>query len=195
MAHDGVDELALVVPFLTGLNVLFGDPTLAEIDVTLFLVDTEDHDGLDAADLDEAADAANTTAGELREQDHALDVVVLQKRHVRPHVGDVLHLNHHRHVHLRVPRLVHTTFQVRTHPSMISLSADSGFSFCSVGNENGKKHYPGNPIFHVLGLALPRDQSKPKNAAYTTCTSLFTKHTPLLDFKKYLHIKNPSYCA
>jgi len=65
VAHDGMDELALVVPLLAGLNVFFGDPALAEIDVSLFLVNTKDHYGLDAPHLDEAADAPNPTAGEL----------------------------------------------------------------------------------------------------------------------------------
>lgn len=113
MAHDGVDELALVVPLLAGLDVLLGHPALAEVDVALLLVDAKHHDGLDAADLDEAADGADPAAGELGEEDHALDVVVLEEGDVGPHVGDVLHLDHHRHVHLRVPRLVHAALEVR----------------------------------------------------------------------------------
>nr|AFK44982.1 unknown [Lotus japonicus] len=77
MAHDGVNELALVVPLLTSLNIFFRNPTLTEIDVTLLLVNTEDHHRLNATHLDETADTPNPTAGELREQDHPFDVVVL----------------------------------------------------------------------------------------------------------------------
>lgn len=113
MAHDGVDELALVVPLLTGLYILLGNPPLTQINVAFLLVDPEDHDGLDSAHLDEAADTSNPTAGELREENHALDVVVLEKRDVGAHVGDVLDLDHHRHVHLWVPGLVHAALQVR----------------------------------------------------------------------------------
>lgn len=112
MAHNRVDKLALIVPLLTPLNILLGNPPLAEIDVSLLLVDTKDHDGLDAADLDEAADAANTAPRELGEEDHALDVVVLEEGHVRAHVGDVLHLYHYRRVHLRVLGFVHAALEV-----------------------------------------------------------------------------------
>lgn len=108
MAHDRVDELALVVALLAGLDILLGDAALAEIDVALLLVDTEDHDGLLAPDLDEAADAADSTTRELGEEDHALDIVVFEKRDVSAHVGDVLHLNHHRHVHFRILGFVHS---------------------------------------------------------------------------------------
>lgn len=113
MAHDGVNELALVVPLLAGLNIFLRHPALAEIDVALLLVDPEDHDGLDAADLDEAADGPDPAARELGEEDHALDVVVLEQGNVGAHVGDGLDLYHHRHVHLRVLGLVHAALKVR----------------------------------------------------------------------------------
>lgn len=116
MAHDRVDKLALVVALLAGLDVFLGDPALAEVDVTLLAVHPEDHHRLLPAHLYEAADAPDPAAGEFREQNHPLDVVVLQQGDVGSHVGDVLHLHHHRHVHLRVLGLVHPTLQIRRAP-------------------------------------------------------------------------------
>ena len=106
-------KLALIEPLLAALDVLLGDAALAEIDIALLLVDAEHHDGLDAADLDEAADAPNAAAGELGEENHALDVVVLEERDVGAAVGHALDLDHHRLVDLRVPRLVHPALQIR----------------------------------------------------------------------------------
>ena len=113
VAHDRVDELGLVVPVLAGVRLLLGDPALGEVDVALVAVDAEHDGGLLAADLDEGGDGADAAAGELREEDHALDVVVLEEGDVGAHVGDVLHLDHHRRVHLREPRLVHPALEVR----------------------------------------------------------------------------------
>jgi len=113
VAHDGVHELGFVVPVLAGLRLLLGDTALGEIDVPLVTVDTEHDGGLLAADLDEGGDGADAAAGELGEEDHALDVVVLEQGDVRAHVGDVLHLDHHGRVHLGEPRLVHPALEVR----------------------------------------------------------------------------------
>lgn len=112
MAHDRMHELTLIKPLLAALDILLGNTPLAEINVALLLVDTKDHDGLDAADFDKAADAPNAAAGQLREEDHALDIVVLQESDVRAAVGHALHLYHNRLIHLRVPRLVHPALQV-----------------------------------------------------------------------------------
>ena len=107
MAHDRMNELALVIPLLTSLNILLANPAFAQINVPPLLVDTQDHDGLDFPDLDQAADAPDPTAGELGEEDHAFGVVVLEERHVGSHVGDGFDLDHHRHVYLRVLGFVH----------------------------------------------------------------------------------------
>lgn len=107
MAHDGMNKLALIVPLLAGLDILLGDTALREIDVALLAINTENHDRLLAANLDETANAADTAAGELGEEDHALNVVVLEEGDVCAHVGDVLHLDHDGHVDLGVLGLVH----------------------------------------------------------------------------------------
>lgn len=113
VAHDGVHELGLVVPVLARVRLLLGDAALGKVDVALVAVDTEHDGGLLAANLDEGGDGADTAAGELGEEDHALDVVVLEQGDVRAHVSDVLHLDHHRGVHLREPLLIHPALEVR----------------------------------------------------------------------------------
>ena len=62
--------------------------------------------------LDQVTQATNLISRELGEEDHALNVVVLEYRDVRAHVGDVIDPNHHRHVHFLALRFVHTTLQV-----------------------------------------------------------------------------------
>jgi hypothetical protein len=47
--------------------------------------------------LDELGDGADAAARELGEQNHALNVVILQQRHVRAHLRDALHLRRSRH--------------------------------------------------------------------------------------------------
>ena len=54
---------------------------------TLLLVDTEDDDDFVAADADEFLDGADAPPRELGEQDHALDVVVLELQRARSCVG------------------------------------------------------------------------------------------------------------
>ena len=56
---------------------------------TLLLVHTEDNHDLVAPDADELLDTPDTTARELGEEDHAVDVVVLEELHVRTHLGDL----------------------------------------------------------------------------------------------------------
>ena len=45
---------------------------------TLLLVDTEDDDDFIAADTDELLDRSDTSPGELRQEDHSLDVVIFE---------------------------------------------------------------------------------------------------------------------
>jgi hypothetical protein len=131
VAHDGVHELGLVVPILAGVRLLLGDTALGEVDVPLVAVHTEHDGGLLAADLDERGDGANAAAGKLGEEDHALDIVVLEQGDVRAHVGDVLHLDHHGRVHLGEPRLVHPALEVR------HLCWREGWVSPELGSENG----------------------------------------------------------
>uniref|UniRef100_A0A7C8YHN6 Uncharacterized protein n=1 Tax=Opuntia streptacantha TaxID=393608 RepID=A0A7C8YHN6_OPUST len=114
MAHYRVNKLALVIPFLTLSDILLRNPTLAEIDVTLLLINPKHHHRLNPADSDETVDTPNPTAREFREKNHAFDVVVLKQGDVGAHVGYVLDLYHNRHVHLRVLGFVHSALQVRT---------------------------------------------------------------------------------
>ena len=44
MPHDAVHHLALAEPLLTGCYVLWINPPLTEIDISLFLVHTQHHD-------------------------------------------------------------------------------------------------------------------------------------------------------
>ena len=104
--------MLLLYLFLASLDIFFGDSPLAKVDVALLFVDMEHHHELDPTHLDETADAPNLMPRELGEQDHALDVVVLEEWDVGAHVGDVLHLNHHCHVNLWVLCLVYSALQV-----------------------------------------------------------------------------------
>lgn len=107
VAHNRVDDFALVVTLLATNDILGGDTALGQIDITLLLVDTENDDDLVATDTDQLLDGANTSSGKLREQDHAVDVVVLEKLDVGAHIGDLIWgsaLTHsHAHAHHRDP--------------------------------------------------------------------------------------------
>jgi hypothetical protein len=91
-----VDHLALVVSLLALNDILRGDSSLGKIDVTcrkintyaqlcysllamltLLFVHTEYHDDLVAANSDELLDGSDTSSGKLREQNHAVNVIVL----------------------------------------------------------------------------------------------------------------------
>ena len=56
---------------------------------TLLLVDSEHDDDLIAADSDELLDRPNTTSGKFGEENHAVDVVVLEQFYIGTHVGDL----------------------------------------------------------------------------------------------------------
>ena len=71
--------MLLLYLFLASLDIFFGDSPLAKVDVALLFVDMEHHHELDPTHLDETADAPNLMPRELGEQDHALDVVVLEE--------------------------------------------------------------------------------------------------------------------
>jgi hypothetical protein len=57
--------------------------------VTLLLVDAQHDDDLVAADADELLDAADAPPRQLGEEDHAVDVVVLEELDVGAHLGDL----------------------------------------------------------------------------------------------------------
>ena len=107
MTHDGMNKLALVIPLFASLNIFLADSTFAQINVTLLFIHTKNHHRLDSPDLDQAAHTPDPTAGELGEEDHTFDVVVLEEGHVGSHVGDVLDVDHHSHVDFWVLGFVH----------------------------------------------------------------------------------------
>lgn len=81
--------------------------------LTLLFVYSDDHHALVAADADELVDGADAPAGQLAQQDHALDVVVLQEADVGAHLGDGAHVHHHHILHLWEPVLVESTAEPR----------------------------------------------------------------------------------
>lgn len=87
---------------------MFGCPTL-----TLLLVYSDDHHAFIASDADEFVDGPNASAGQLAQQDHALDVVVLQQTDIRAHLSDGANVHHHHILHLREAMLVEPTAETR----------------------------------------------------------------------------------
>ena len=57
--------------------------------LTLLLVHTEHDDDLIATNSNELLNTSNTSSRKLREKNHAVDVVVLQKLNVGTHLGDL----------------------------------------------------------------------------------------------------------
>jgi hypothetical protein len=76
--QDARDALALHVALLTACDVFGRDAALGKIDVALLVVHAEYDDDLVTADADEFLDGPDATAGELREQNHALCAVILK---------------------------------------------------------------------------------------------------------------------
>lgn len=56
---------------------------------TLLLVDSQDNNDLIATNSDELLDRSDTSSGKLGEQNHSIDVVVLQQLDVSSHLGDL----------------------------------------------------------------------------------------------------------
>mmetsp|Transcript_38779 Transcript_38779/g.92846 ORF Transcript_38779/g.92846 Transcript_38779/m.92846 type:complete len:238 (+) Transcript_38779:395-1108(+) len=93
--HDAVHRLRLVEALVALGHVLRRHASLRQVDVPLLLVDTQHHAHLLLPDPDQLVHRADAAARELREQDHALDVVILEQAHVRAHLRDRTHLHHH----------------------------------------------------------------------------------------------------
>lgn len=79
MAHNRVDHLGLVVAVLALEHIFGRDSALGQINVTLLLVDSQYDDDLVSSDTDKFLDGTNTSSGKFAEQDHAVDVVVLEQ--------------------------------------------------------------------------------------------------------------------
>lgn len=144
VAHNRVDDLALVVTLLAANDILGGDTALGQIDITLLLVDTENDDDLVATNTDQLLDGTNTSSGKLREQDHAVDVVVLEKLDVGAHIGDLIWgsaLTHsHAHAHHRDPSVSY----------LLNVDHDEGVDFrilLLVETAVGERHLGGWCLF------------------------------------------------
>lgn len=81
--------------------------------LTLLFVYSDDDHALVAAYADELVDGADTSTWQLAQEDHALDVVVLQKADVGAHLGDGPHVHHYNILHLWEPVLVKSTAEPR----------------------------------------------------------------------------------
>ena len=73
------------------------------------LINPDDNDRFRPPHPDQLVYASDSPPAQLRQQDHPLDVVVLQQVDVRPHVSDRADVHHHHVVDLRVLLLVKTT--------------------------------------------------------------------------------------
>ena len=67
---------------------------------TLLLVDSENNDDLVLANTDELLDGTDATSGQFTEQDHSLNVVVLEQLDVGAHLGDLADIDHDQVIHL-----------------------------------------------------------------------------------------------
>lgn len=56
---------------------------------TFLFVDPQHDNDLVPSNTDELLDGPDTSSGQLREQDHAVDVVILEELDVGPHLGDL----------------------------------------------------------------------------------------------------------
>ena len=89
MSHDARNHLALIKPLLTLHDILGRHAPFREINIALFFVNAEDDDDFIAADTDEFLDGSDAPPGELREEDHAVDVVVFEEFDVGAHFGNL----------------------------------------------------------------------------------------------------------
>ena len=87
------------------------------------LINPDDDNGFRPSHPDQLVYAPDSPPAQLRQQDHALDVVVLQQVDVRPHVGDRADVHHHHVIDLRVLLLVKTTRDNHDEAFFFSLSA------------------------------------------------------------------------
>lgn len=81
--------------------------------LTLLFVHSDDDHAFIATYADELVDGADTSTWQLTQEDHALDVVVLQKADIGAHLGDGPHVHHHYILHLWEPVLVKSTAEPR----------------------------------------------------------------------------------
>ena len=86
-------HLGLVVSLLALDDILGRDSALGQINVALLLVDSQDDDNLVPADADQLLDTSDASSRQLAEQDHAVDVVVLEQFDVCAHLGNLVVLS------------------------------------------------------------------------------------------------------
>lgn len=88
-------------------NLILIEPTISP--GTFLLVNSDDHDAFIPADPDEFVYGTNPSPGQLTEEDHALDVVVLQQADIGPHFSNGPNIDHHYIFHLGEFMLVEST--------------------------------------------------------------------------------------
>lgn len=89
------------------MNSIVIEPTTSP-DTFLF-VHSYDHNALVPADADEFVYGTNASPGQLTEEDHAFDVVVLQQADIGSHFSNGPNIDHHYIFHLREFMLVEST--------------------------------------------------------------------------------------
>ena len=114
-------RLGFLVLLFTLDDVFGGDTTLGQIDVTFFFVHTKNDHDVVLADTDQLLDGPYTSTGQFAQQDHPLDVVVLQQFDVGTHLGDLLDVDHDDVIDLRVLVLVKSAMGDR-HDALALLS-------------------------------------------------------------------------
>ena len=126
MAHDRMDCLCLVEPFLAFDDVLGGDSPLGKIDVaylsgrhlvgrTFLLIDPQYDDHFVAPDSDELVDTPDPPSRQLAEQNHSLDIVVFQQLDICAHLCDLAHLDNDELIDCRELILVEPAVAERAH--------------------------------------------------------------------------------
>ena len=95
----------------TFCNIFCGNASLGQIDVALFLINTQYHHHFISIYANQLVDTSDPPPTQLTQQDHALDVVIFQQGHVGSHLRDVPHINHHQRFQLRKGLLIEPAFK------------------------------------------------------------------------------------
>lgn len=69
---------------------------------TFIFINTYNNNRFSFANSDKFVNRPNTPPGQFRQQDHALDIIILQQVNVRAHLRDATHRHHHNILDLRV---------------------------------------------------------------------------------------------
>ena len=92
-----------------GLSFKRTDRKVRLTELTLLFVHSDDHHTLVATYADELVDGADASTRQFTQEDHALNVVVLQKAYIGAHLSDGAHIDHHHILHFWEPVLIEPT--------------------------------------------------------------------------------------